>query len=118
MPLRRTLIALLAMALLISVCVAACGTSAASSVSPNQIAKQVGAHYGDAQAQVAGVRSTESDQQDPMYLMTLTGRFHKGSLVAVRLGFSALADRMYVWHISAFDQAGNLMWFDRDLTST
>ena len=50
-----------------------------------------------------------------MYLMSVTGRFHKGALVAVRLGFSALADSMYVWSISAYDQAGKEVWFDRDL---
>ena len=105
------------MALLISGGVTACGTSTAHLLSPNAIAKQVGAHYGDPQAQVATVKDTVADGpgRHPMYLMSVTGRFHKGALVAVRLGFSALADSMYVWSISAYDQAGKEVWFDRDL---
>jgi len=109
---------LLIMVLLISSGVTACGTSAAPHLRPDEIAKQVGAHYGDPQAQVVEVRSELTDgTQEPMYLMSVTGRFHKRTLAAVTLGFSAMADRMYVWHILAFDQAGNEVWFDRDMGS-
>jgi hypothetical protein len=119
MLLLRKISALLVMALLISSSVTACGTSAAHLLSPDKIAKQVGMHYGDPQAQVAGVKDTIADGpgQHPMYLMSVTGHFHKGALVAVRLGFSATADRMYVWSIYAYDQAGKEVWFDRDLGS-
>ena len=107
------------MVLLISSGVTACGTSTAPHLSPGEIARQVGIHYGDPQAQVAGVKDAVADGpgRHPMYLMSLTGHFHKGALVAVRLDFSALADSMYVWHIDAFDQAGKEVWFDRDLGS-
>lgn len=109
--------ALLVIGLLISSVVTACGTNDAPHLSPDKIAKQVGMHYGDPQAQVAGVKDAVADGpgQHPMYLMSVTGHFHKGALVAVRLGFSALADAMYVWSIYAYDQAGREVWFDRDL---
>lgn len=98
----------------------ACGASTARHLSPNEIAKQVGTQYGDPQAQVAKVTSmvTDNPPHDPMYLMSLTGHFHKGAVEAVRLSFSALADRMYVWGITARDQAGNEVWFDRELGPT
>lgn len=115
----RKMSALLILMLLIGGSVTACGTTTTQRLSPDEIAKQVGIHYGDPQARVAGVKSTVADPppHEPMYLMSVTGNFHKGALAAVKLGFSATADRMYVWHISAFDQAGNEVWFDQDLGS-
>lgn len=109
------------MILLISSILAACGTSAAHLLSPDEIAKQVGVHYGEAHPQITGVKSTVADPppHDPMYLMTISGHFKKGALEADTLSFSALASRMYVWNISAYDhaydQAGNEVWIDREL---
>ncbi|HEX8995326.1 MAG TPA: hypothetical protein VF812_04805 [Ktedonobacterales bacterium] len=119
MPLRRKVSALLVMTLLISSIVTACGASTTHHLSPDEIAKQVGIHYGDSQAQVTGVKDAVADGpgQHPMYLISVTGRFHKGALVAVRLDFSALADSMYVWHVYAYDQTGKEIWIDRDLGS-
>jgi hypothetical protein len=119
-PQLRKMSALVVLILFISTMVTACGASTAYRLSPDEIAKQVGIHYGDPQAHVAGVKTTVADPppHEPMYLMSVTGSFHKGALVAVKLGFSATADRMYVWSIYAFDQAGNEVWFDRDLGST
>lgn len=116
-PLQRKMSALLVMALLISGSVTSCGTNTVHRLTPDQIAREVGAHYGDPQAQVAMVKDALADPppHEPMYLMSVTGRFHEGALVAVTLGFSATADRMYVWNISAFNQAGNRVWYDRDL---
>jgi hypothetical protein len=47
----------LVMILLIGSILAACGTSTAHHLSPNEIAKHVGAQYGDPQAQVAMAQS-------------------------------------------------------------
>jgi hypothetical protein len=111
--------ALLVMALLISGSVTACGTSMAHRLSPDEIARQVGNHYGDPQAQLAGVKDDVADPppHEPMYHIGLTGYFHKGALVAVRLYFSATAERMYVWNVLAVDQAGKQVWYDQDLDS-
>jgi hypothetical protein len=107
----------LVMILLISSIFAACGTSAAHLLTPDEIARQVSTHYGEAHPQITGVRSTEADPppHDPMYLMTISGHFEKGGLEADTLSFSALASRMYVWNITAYDQAGNEVWIDREL---
>ena len=116
----RTLSALLIVVLLSGSVLTACGASASTArhLSPNEIAKQVGAQYGDPQAHVAMAKPDVTDGlQQPMYHMALTGRFHKGALEATRLNFSALADRMYVWAITAHDDAGNEVWFDRELGS-
>jgi hypothetical protein len=115
----RKMSVLLVLALLISSILTACGTSTGHRLSPDEIAKQVSTHYGEAHAQIAKVISTVADPppHDAMYLMTLTGHFQKGTLEADTLSFSALANRMYVWAISAQDQAGNEVWFDRELGS-
>ncbi|HEU5199955.1 MAG TPA: hypothetical protein VFU32_09970 [Ktedonobacterales bacterium] len=122
----RKIALLLLLALLSSSVLAACETNIPTSVtstptphllSPEEIASYVGTAYGDPQAQIAGVKSdvTDNPPHDPMYHMTLTGHFHKGTLEAETLGFSALADRMYVWVIYAYDQAGTEVWFDKEL---
>ena len=105
--------------LLISSVLTACGTSTHHLLSSDEIAKQVGTHYGEAHPQITGVKSTVADPppHDPMYLMTISGHFMKGALEADTLSFSALASRMYVWAISAYDQAGNEVWIDRELGS-
>lgn len=119
MPLLRKMSALLVMALLISGSVTACGMSTAHRLSPDEIARQVGIHYGDPHAQLAGVKDDVADPppHEPIYHIGLTGHFHKGALVAVRLGFSAMAERMYVWNILAVDQTGKQVWSDQDLDS-
>lgn len=114
----RKMSALLVLILLSSSVLTACGASTAHHLSPNTIAKQVGTQYGDPQAQITMTTSDVTDGlQQPMYHMALTGNFHKGALEATRLNFSALADRMYVWAITAHDQADNEVWFDRDLST-
>lgn len=120
LPLRRMTVRLvLAVVLLTSSILTACGTSAAHLLSSDEIARLVSTHYGEAHPQITGVKSTVADPppHDPMYLMTITGHFKKGALEADRLSFSALASRMYVWNIYAFDQAGNEVWIDRELGS-
>ena len=114
------------MVLLSSSVLTACGTTTPTAetsiptphlLSPGEIASYVGTAYGDPQAQIAGVKSdvTDPPPHDPMYHMTLTGHFHKGALQAEKLGFSALADRMYVWAIWAYNQADAQVWFDQEL---
>lgn len=123
LQIRKTVV-LVGMTLLIISILAGCGVSAGTStghlLSPDDIARQVGTHYGEAHAQITNVMSTSEDPppHDPMYIMTLTGRFQKGALEAHTLSFSALASRMYVWGITARDQAGNKVWFDQELGST
>jgi hypothetical protein len=122
----RNRTALLVLALLSITALTACETNIPTSetgtptprlLSPEAIASYVGAAYSDPQAQIAGVKSDVTDPApgEPMYHMTLTGHFHKGALEAETLGFSALADRMYVWAIWAYDQAGAEVWFDHEL---
>jgi hypothetical protein len=105
------------MILLTSSILTACGTSTAHLLSSDEIAKLVSTHYGEAHPQITWVKSTVADPppHDPMYLMTISGHFKKGALEADTLDFSALATRMYVWNIYAYDQAGNEVWIDREL---
>jgi hypothetical protein len=119
LPRRLSVLLVIVIVLLFSSILTACATSTAHRLSPEEIARQVGIYYGEAHAQVAHVMAdvTDNPPHDPMYHMTLTGHFHKGTLEADTLGFSALANRMYVWAISAQDQAGNEVWFDRELGS-
>jgi hypothetical protein len=114
---KMTVCLVMAMVLLISSILTACGTSTAHLLSSDEIAQQVGTHYSETHPKITKVVSTVADPppHDPMYLMTLTGHFQKGALEAETLSFSALANRMYVWNISAYDQAGNEVWFDREL---
>lgn len=88
----------------------ACGASPPHLLSP-QIAKQVGAHYGDPQPVVVSATSdrTESDGE-PMYLMTVAGQLRKDGIQANTIRFSALATRLYVWDIRGFDRAGQQVW--------
>jgi hypothetical protein len=115
----RNMTALLVLALLSSSVLIACGTNTPTTrlLSPQAIASYVGTAYSDPQAVIAGVKSDVTDPApgEPMYHMTLTGHFHKGALEAETLGFSALANRMYVWAIWAYDQAGTEVWFDKEL---
>ena len=122
----RNMTVLLMLALLSSSVLTACGTNIPTSetstptprlLSPEEIASYVGTAYGDPQAQITKVMSTVTDPApgEPMYGMTLSGHFHKGALEASTLGFSALAKRMYVWSIYAYDQAGAEIWFDKEL---
>jgi hypothetical protein len=110
---------LLVMVLLSISILTACETNTPQLLRPEEIAMQVGDTYGEPHAQVAKVMSTVADAppHDPMYLMTLTGRFHKGALEAQTLSFSALANKMYIWDIHAYDQAGMEVWFDRELAA-
>src|SRR5262245_12086659 len=83
----RKMRVLLVMILLTGSVVTACGTSSAHSLSPDEIAKQVGIHYGDSQARVASAKSDVADPppHEPIYLMSITGHFHKGALTALTL---------------------------------
>jgi hypothetical protein len=122
----RHFLLLLALALLGSSVLAACETGPFASVtstptrtllSPDVIALQVGNAYGEPHPQILQVKSdvSEAPPHEPMYLMSISGHFHKGTLEAVTLGFSATATRMYVWAIRGLDQAGNEVWLDDEL---
>lgn len=106
--------AILHLTLLLLVCCGtapACGASPPHLLSPQTIARQVGAHYGDPPAVVVSATSdrTESDGE-PMYLMTVAGQLRKDGIQADTVRFSALATRLYVWDIRGFDRAGQQVW--------
>jgi len=86
-------------------------------LSQQQIAGQVGAHYGDPNAVVVRSRSdwTEADRT-PMYLMTIAGHLRLNGVPAATIAFSALATRLYVWDIRAFDGAGQQVWSEGEWT--
>lgn len=89
----------------------ACGEHAQQLLSPTQIAMRVGTYYGDPRAVVVRSRSdwTEADHT-PMYLMTIAGKLRLNGVPATTVAFSALATRLYVWDIRAFDGAGQQVW--------
>lgn len=70
---------------------------------PQQIARLIGQVYGDPHGRVVSARTdqTEGPPFHPMYLMRIVGRFHQGRLHASSLAFSAVADHLYVWGITA-----------------
>jgi hypothetical protein len=89
----------------------ACGASPQHLLSPQTIAKQVGMHYGDPQAVIVRALSDQTEGDGaPMYLMTVAGQLRKDGLQAHTVTFSALATRLYVWDIRAFDRAGQQVW--------
>jgi hypothetical protein len=81
------------------------------------IARQVGRHYGDMHPRIVYVESTQTDPppHDPMYIMTLAGHFHEGRRVARYVSFSALADKTYVWGVMGYNQPGSTLWSDDEL---
>ena len=117
---RRVIIGRLTTLFLGSTFVSACTTGQPSQplLSADIIARQVANHYGESSPVIVSVTNTEADPppHDPMYLIALTGRFQKGSLVATSLGFSALANRMYVWDIRGYDSHNQEVWIDKDLS--
>jgi hypothetical protein len=85
-------------------------------LTPARIAAQVGAAYGDPHARLV---STHTDQTEgppfhPMYVLTIEGHFHEGPLSASTLSFSAEADQMDVWNITAYD-GNTAVWSDDQL---
>lgn len=105
-------------ALLVLLCVGAlcaCGSDAQHLLSPRTIAERVGTHYGDPRAAVVSARSdTTEAEHEPMYAMTVSGDLSKDGVRASRISFSALATRLYVWDVRAFDGAGRLVWTEPD----
>jgi len=106
------------LAVLLLVCgmtAAGCGAGPQHLLSPQAIATQVGAHYGDPHAVVVTARPdwTEADST-PMYLMTVAGALRKDGVEAATVTFSALATRLYAWDIRAFDRAGQQVWSEEE----
>jgi hypothetical protein len=50
-----------------------------------------------------------------MYQISLVGHFQKNTMIAHTLYFSALANRMYVWNIYAYDQQNQEVWMDKEI---
>src|SRR5947209_8733661 len=68
-------------------------------MSAQTVADRVGAVYGDAHPRIVRVISdvTDGPTNEPMFLLTIRGHFHKGGRTARYLAFSALANRPYAW---------------------
>jgi hypothetical protein len=113
----RTIIVLLTSVLIGVGVLTACSTREQQLLSATDIAKQVSIHYGDLHPDIVSVKSDSSDGSapQPMYLMTLRGHFHKNTLTAHYLSFSALAEKMYVWNIYGYDQPGPAQLWDTEL---
>lgn len=116
---RRVSIKRLTMLLLGSAFISACGTEKPRLLSADIIARKVAKHYGEPSPKIAGVTTTESDDSthQSMYLMGLTGHFHRDNLEATSLSFSALGNRMYVWYIRGCNSPNEEIWVDPELTA-
>ena len=118
---RRLLLGRLATLFLGGTFVSACTTGQPSKplLSADTIARQVANHYGESSPVIDSVQTTETDNppHDPMYIIGISGRFQKASLVATSLGFSALATRMYVWNIRGYNPSGREVWTDDEFPS-
>lgn len=101
----------------------ACGASSTTKPYTNMrtvttISAKVAAHYGEANPKnmKESATLTEGPRAVSMNLVALDGQFHKGSLVATRLGFSMLSDGSKVWAIRATDDqylnTNTEVWFD------
>jgi|SRR5690242_18628277 len=103
----------LVLLLLTSGVMAGCQVGSSQLLEPDTIARQVGAHYGDPHARVVKARSDVTEANStPMYLMTVAGQVRKDGVQASTITFSALATRLYVWDVRAFDGAGQQVWSD------
>ncbi|SRR5579883_44205 len=93
------------------------GTVAFGVRTPDAVARQVGAHYGDPHPRIIALFSTTTDNppHDPMYGMTLRGRFRHGRLRARFVRFSALADKTYVWGLVGYNDARAMLWWEAEL---
>jgi hypothetical protein len=94
------------------------GTAAHDTRPPDAVARQVGAHYGDSHPRILALTSTTTDNppHDPMYFMTLGGRFRYGHRRARFVQFSALADQAYVWGLIGYTtDARAPLWWEADL---
>src|SRR5450631_383197 len=116
---RRIIIGRLGALFLGSTFVSACTTGQSSQplLSADAIARHVAKHYGEASPVIVSITNTEGDPppHDPMYLIALKGHFKKGSIVASSLGFTALANRMYVWDIRGYNAYNQDVWMDKEL---
>lgn len=85
-------------------------------LSPEGIAHQVAATYGDTHPHIVRVvpDTTDNPPHDPMYTITVAGYFRSGRLHARYLVISALADKHFVFGINAYRRLGEArpVWFD------
>jgi len=112
-----TTVAALVAVMLIGDTVVTHGTPRLYVKTAEDIARQVGRHYGDTHPRIVHVECTQTDPppHDPMYYMTLAGHFHEGRRVAHYVRFSALADKAYVWGVIGYNRSGSTLWVDDEL---
>jgi hypothetical protein len=80
------------------------------------IIRTVSAAYGDRTPHVVGVQKTRTETSGAlMYVIRLSGTFHRGRHRARYLTFSALAARWYVWGVQGYDRRHHLVWIDPTL---
>lgn len=78
--------------------------------------KEAAAIYGELNPQVASIkREIEVSHNWPMYFVELKGDFNKDNLHVATLHFSMLANRKFVWCLTANDVNGNPVWEDADV---
>ena len=82
-------------------------SATSSHLSPQDVANDVGAVYGDPHPHILRPVSTQTDgpADEPMYELIVTGNFRNGSRTAHYLEFSAMADR----HSACCLWAGNTL---------
>jgi hypothetical protein len=107
---RRWILALLILAVGITAVlyVHAQSVSPGYSIAATTIVRQVAAVYGEQHPRVLHEEKTFSDPApgEPMYLIHLSGRFHRGRARSDELYFSALADRHFIWGIQGYQGKG------------
>lgn len=110
-------VAALVAVMLTAVIVVTHGTPRLHLKTADDIARQVGKHYGDTHPRIVSLVPTQTDNppHDPMYYITLAGHFHEGYRVAHYVSFSALADKAYVWGVMGYNHLGSTLWFDDEL---
>jgi hypothetical protein len=87
--------------------------------SPGELARQVGAAYGDPAAQIVSVHKdvTDDPSHQKTYIIRIRGNFHKGDLQAPVVIFSALANGQQIWAILGEVDPRNVIWHDDRLPS-
>lgn len=113
---RRVLLALLLVLLVEAAAQRSYASSTHRHLTPRTIARRVAAAYGEKKPRILHVQRTESEATyAPMYVVRLSGRFHKGHKRAAYLYFSALVRRWFIWGIVAQDAHHHIVWLDNAL---
>ena len=88
--------------------------------SPSELARHVGATYGDPNPQIVSIHQdvTDGPSHQRMYIIKIQGTFHKSNLHAPTVIFSALANGRQIWAILGEVDPRNVIWHDDKLPSS